>query len=213
MRILEPPAGVAQGGLDPGSLGVLGEVVAHPQADRGHGMVAEVLAHAGGVQHHGDAQIIQVSGRTNTGEHQYLGRGDGAATEDDAVGLDTEDFAAAFRFHPYRLEAVTVLLEEDAVDYHVAPDGEVQAVAVGVDVGKAGAHADAVGVVHGDGADAAGLRMVHVGVVGIAGGPGGIIEGLLEGQPLLAAKRRTGMGPSLPWKSSWMSVSVSSLRR
>ena len=62
-------------------------------------MVAQVLAHAGAVVHHGDAQAAQVVGGADAGQHEQLRRGDGAAAEDYLVALYGEYVTAAFHHH------------------------------------------------------------------------------------------------------------------
>ena len=69
------------------------------------------------------------------------------------------------------------------MDGDVGLDRQVQAVAGGAEEGQRCAHAHAVGVVHGDGADSARIGVVHVRVVGEAGVAGGVIERLLGWQP------------------------------
>ena len=88
-------------------------------------MVAQVFAYAGQVVDHGDAHFPQMSGRAYAGEQQDLGRGDGAAGEDDPVAIDFKDVAAAFGGHAHGLFAV----KEDAADHHAAAHGQVEAVA------------------------------------------------------------------------------------
>ena len=68
----------------------------------------------------------------------------------------------------------------------VGADGEVEAVAVGVDVGEGRALADAVHVVLAPGAQAGVPGMVHVRVLGKPGGQCGFVEGLGEGVPVLS---------------------------
>ena len=57
---------------------------------------------------------------------------------------------------------------------------------IGVDVGQTGAHADAVGIVHGDGPYPTRVRIVQVGILGETGGHGSPVKCLLEGQPVLS---------------------------
>ena len=151
-------------------------------------MVAEVLADAGEVLDDGQAHLLQVGGRADAGEHQDLGRGDGAAAEYDLVGVHSESLAAALDLDT----AGALTVEQDAVDEDVGADGEIEAVAVVGDVGEGGAHAYAVGVVHGQGADASGVGVVVVVDLAVASRGGGDVERLLEGQP---RPRACGAGP------------------
>ena len=73
-------------------------------------------------------------------------------------------------------------VEQDALHGAVGADGEVEAMARGVDVAERGTPADAVGVVEGVGADAGGVGVVVVGVGGEAGVDAGVVEGNLVGQ-------------------------------
>ncbi len=82
----------------------------------------------------------------------------------------------------------------------------------GVDVAERGAPADAVGVVESVGADAGGVGVVVVRVGGEASVEAGVVEGDLVGEQVFELVAAGDDGPSLPWKSSWKSMSVSSLR-
>ncbi len=64
------------------------------------------------------------------------------------------------------------------------------------EIGYGGAHPNAIGVVHGNGAHTTGFRMVHVRVVGMAGVTAGVPEGDLSGQPVFlpVATHRDGAG-------------------
>ena len=83
-------------------------------------MVAEVLADAGEVLYHREAHLLKVGRRADAGEHQDLGRGYGAATEDDLIGIDGEGLAAAL----YLNTAGALTVEQDAIDEDVGADGE-----------------------------------------------------------------------------------------
>src|SRR5207249_10031709 len=63
------------------------------------------------------------------------------------------------------------------------PDGEVEAVTAGLEIGQGGAHTDAVDVVLRPQADARGLRVMHVRVLGKVSRDTGAIKGLLHGRP------------------------------
>ena len=145
-------------------------------------MVAEVLSHAGQVVDDGDAHLAQVGGRADTGQEQYVGRADGSGGEDDLLSLDREPLAAALD-----LDADGLLpFEDDAAGGAVGADGQIEPMAGRVQVAEGGAPADAVWVVEGHGADAAGLGVVVVGGVGEPLLAAGGVEGGLVGQELLA---------------------------
>ena len=130
-------------------------------------VVAEVLADAGEVVHDGDADGLELLGVADAGEHEQVGRADCSSAEDDLVCVDLEALAAAFDFNAYcAFFAQPAACEEDAPDSAVGADGEVEAVAGGVDVAERGAPADAVGVVEGVGADACGVGWLWSGLAG-----------------------------------------------
>ena len=174
--------GVLEARLDPGRETVELEARLGAPGDGHDGMVAEVLADAGAVVNHGDAEAAQVLGGADAGEHEQLGRGDGAAAEDDLIAFHGEDLAAGFDHHAGRLIAV----KQDAVDGAVGADGQVEAVTGHVEVAQGGAPTDAVGVIEGRGADAGGIRAVVVVGMGEAVGAGGVVESGLSREPLLA---------------------------
>ena len=107
------------------------------------------------------------------------------------VRLYPVDLAAALHLHTHGL----LSFEQYTVDHHVSTDGDVQAVAHRPEEGEGGAHADAFGIVHGDGAHPAGVGGVHVVVFGIPGRPRGLHESLLERQPVLALVAAHRDGP------------------
>ena len=147
-------------------------------------MVAEVLAYAGGVLDDRDAVGTQVFRRAHAGEHQDVGRADGAAAQDDFVGLGDENLAAGFQLHADGPVAV----EQYPMDVAVGLDGQVQAVAGFGQVAQVGAHPDAVGVVERRGADAVGIGVIVVPGFGKAGGDAGGVERVLRRQPGLAGE-------------------------
>ena len=144
-------------------------------------MVLHVAAHAGQVADHRNPQPGQVRRRADAGQHQQLGRLNRSGAEDDFPALDGEGLLAAFNLQPHCPGAV----EDHPVDHHAAPDGQVEPVAAGVEVGQGGAHADAAGVVERHRAHAGPVGVVQVRVVGEPGGDAGPVEGGLNGQPRL----------------------------
>ena len=175
--------GVAQGDLGAGRRRIQREIILDLDGDADVGMVAQVLPHAGQFVDDGQAQFPQMVGGADAGQQHQLGRGDGAGGQDDVRALHDEHFAAAFHLNAHRLFA----LKDDAAAGYIGADGEVEAVARLAQVSDGSAHPHAVGVVHRDGADAAGFGMVHIRVVGVAGGAAGVPERDLGGQPVLAA--------------------------
>ena len=121
-----------------------------------------------------------------------MGGGDGAAAEDNFIPGDKEQFAAAVHFYADSL----VMLEADAADGAVGADGEVEAMAGGVQVGQGGALADAVRVVQGERANAGGVGVVQIRVVGVAQVAAGAVKGGLQGEPSFRgmAAHRYGAG-------------------
>ena len=183
---------VAQGNLAPGGIRV-GKVFRFYRELQGdQGMVAQVLPHAGQVVDDRNGQAFKVFRRADAREQQQLGGSDGAAAEDDAVAVDNEAVAAAVHFHAHGFSAV----KDDAADGNAGPEGQVQAVAGLLQVGDGGAHSDAVDIVHRAGADAGGVRVIHIRGFGQAGGETSLEKGFLSGQPFLAfvAAHRYGAG-------------------
>ena len=142
-------------------------------------MVAQVLADARRILHHRYAEFVQRGLRADTRQHEDLRRGDGTGAEDDLLSLNGEALSAALHLGTDCFLA----LEQDAMHGDVGLDRQVQAMPRRAKEGQRGAHPHAVGVVHGDGTHAAGLRMVHVRVVREPDGPGGVVERLLCRQP------------------------------
>ena len=185
---------VAQGGVgggvahtDLGHRGLhVGPLAGRPVQHRSRRVVPQVLAHSRRVMHHIDAKALQVVGRPDTGEHQQLGRRHGAAANDDLVTLDREHLAAALGFHPDG----PLALEQHPVSGDASPDGEVEAVAGGVQVVQGVAHAHAVDGVAGAGRHSGGIGVVLVFVDGVALGHAGLLEGDCVGQPF-----RAGVAP------------------
>ena len=165
-----------------GASGILLVVVPHLADDGDDGMVAQVLPHAGKFVDHRDAQLAQVVRRADARQHQDLGRGHRAGRQHDLVGLHEEYLPTALHFDADS----AIALEYDAPHHHVGPHREVEAVPHLPQKRESRAHAHALGVVHGDGAHAAGVGTVHVRVFRIAGLDAGLDEGILERQPFLA---------------------------
>ena len=95
--------------------------VEHP-GHVGREVIVEVFADTGKVMHHGNADLLQVPCRTDAGEHEKLGRADGARGDDhfarrldafDRVAIDDLDALGA------------AVLHDDAVDRDAGADGEV----------------------------------------------------------------------------------------
>ena len=125
---------------------------------------------------------LRWTGRADAGQQQDVGRADGAGGQDNLLALDGEGLAAALHLDAHGLLA----LEDDAAGDAVGPDGQVQAVSGRVEIAQGGAPADAIGVVEGYRADAAGLGVVVVGDFGEPLVAAGLEEGGLVGQQFLA---------------------------
>ena len=153
-------------------------------------MVAQVLAHTGQFVVDLDAHFLQVVRGTHAGQEQQLGRTHGPAAADKLVSFHHEPLAAALHVHANH----PVPVKYEPVGRDAGPYRQIQAMPDGVQVGQGCAHADAVGVVHGYGPDTPRIGVVHVGVVGIALGQAGLVEGHLGRQPglLLVAAHRNG---------------------
>ena len=176
--------GVAQRHLRARVLRVQRKVVLHLDGHPDVGMVAQILPHAGRIQHHRNAQPVQRGGRPDARQHQQLGRGDGAGAEDDFGAGDGELFAAAFHLGAHGPRPpVGAGFEQDAMHRYIGLDGEVHPVAGGAEVGQRSAHPHAVGVVHRDRPHAARLRVVHIGVMRMPGRHSGGVERPLRRQP------------------------------
>ena len=145
-------------------------------------MVAEVLTHARQVLDHRHSHFLQMSRRADAGEHQNLRGGHGPGAQDHLVAFNGECLAAALDLDAAGAGAI----EQDPAHQHVAADGEVQPVAVVGDIGERGAHPHAVGVVHRQRADAAGIGVVVVVDLGIPRRHGRYVERLRQRQPGLA---------------------------
>ena len=147
--------------------------------------------------------------RANAGQHQDVGRADGARAEDYLVGLDGEGLAAAL----HQCTHGPVAFEQELLHVAVGADGEVQAVAGLVQVAQGGAHAHAAGVVEGRGADARRVGVVVVGAVGESRLAAGLVEGRLGRVPGIGLEPVTDDRAVGAMKSSEKSVSVSNLRK
>ena len=142
-------------------------------------MVSQVLTYPWESLDYRDAQGPQMVLRPHPGQHQELWRGDGPRAKDDLVRLDVEHLVSALDLN----SAGPLPLEQDASNVDVAPDGQVEPVAVGVDVAKGGAHAYAVGIVHREGANAPGVGVVVVVRFRVARVEAGGVESLLNLRP------------------------------
>ena len=120
--------------------------------------------------------------RADAGKHQDLRRRHSPGAEDHLLALDSKGLAAALDLDSTGAGAI----EKDAAHQHIAPDGEVQAMTVVGDVCERGAHPHAVGVVHRQRADPAGIGVVVVVDLGIPRRHGRHVERLRQRQPGLA---------------------------
>ena len=155
-----------------------------------HGMVEQVLAHAGQFLDDRYAELLKLVARAHSRQHQEVGRFQRAGAQHNLIGLDVEYLAAAFGLHAGDASAI----EQDPSDEDVALDGEVEAVAHGIQVGDRRAHANAGLVVHGNRADARRVGAVEVGVGGVAAFEGGGVEGFLNVGPRLVLAADDGDG-------------------
>ena len=121
---------------------------------------------------------------------QQLGSGNPPGAEDYFRAFDGELLAAALHFHAYG----PVSVKHHTVRQHVGLDGQIEPVSVGVQVGKRGAHPDAAGVVHGNGACSRGIGVVHVRVFGKSGGDSCLVESLVHRQEFFP-----GQPPDRDW--------------
>ena len=125
---------------------------------------------------------------------QYLRRPDGAAAQHDLLALDGEDLAAALHLDAHGLVAV----KHHAAGVDVAPHRQVEPVAGRAQEGQRGAHSHAVDVVHRPRRNGGvAVRRVLVGMLRDAQADAGIVEGRVEGQPVLplgAAHRQRALG-------------------
>ena len=128
--------------------------------------------------------------RPHAREHQQLRRGDGPSGQDDLRRLDDKALAAALDFHA----GDPFARQQETPHQHLRFDGQVEAMAHGVEIGQRRAHADAVGVIHRDRAYPHGIGVVHVRVGGEICRQTRLIEGRLRRQPgvALMATHRNG---------------------
>ena len=110
----------------------VGQALRPGQADRlgafhgksGAGMVLQVLADARQVAGYGDAEIAQVRGRANTGEHEKLRRSNGPGAKDDlALGALLHAAALVLEADGGRAAA----FKTDAIDLRIGAQGQVGA--------------------------------------------------------------------------------------
>jgi hypothetical protein len=129
------------------------------------------------------------------------------------------DLAAAFRLYPIGPAS----LNQDAPDDNVGADGEIEPMSVGIDVRESRAHPHTIGIVHGEGPEPGGVRVVVVIGLGVTAFQAGRLERILQRQPVLRLMAahwhrafRTveivlyiGIGLQLPKK--WQKVDVAPL--
>ena len=127
-------------------------------------------------------RLPELIGGANAGQHEQLGRSDCPGAQDDLFAFDDEQPAVAINFHA----GSAVAVESDAMRQDIGPDGKVEAMAAGVQVGDGGTHAYAAGVVQRYSADAGGIGMVHILVFREAGVTACLIECRLQRQPGLS---------------------------
>ena len=114
-------------------------------------MVGQVLSDTGGFDYGLYSVFPQVIPGADAGEHQYLGRPDGAGAEDNLPGLDEEGLVVGDRLDARRPGAFPGGVEEYSLDHHVCPDGQVEPVAREAQVAYGSGPTDAVGIVQGNG--------------------------------------------------------------
>src|SRR5262249_29526600 len=139
------------------------------------GVITHVLTHPGQMLHQGQTQGTQRLLRSHTREHEQVRRGHCPGAEHDFLALEAKTLASTVNLNAYCRRAA----EQDATHQYTRPDGEVEAVTAGLEIGQSGAHADAVHVVLSPQTDARGLRVMHVRVVGKVCSYTGAIKGLL----------------------------------
>ncbi len=116
------------------------------------------------MMHQWDADAVQLRRRPDSGEQQQVRGFQATSAEHDLLSRNAKDCLAALDFHPHRPCA----LEEDAPSEGVRPDSQVQPMASWIEVRQGRTQADAVGVIHRHGTDAARLGAVHIRVCGEA---------------------------------------------
>lgn len=137
--------GVAGGEADGVGAEGKGDAVTDAEGDAGVGVVGEVLADGGGVMGDGDADGAEVVGGADAGEEEEVWGAEAAGGEDDFAALDGELLTGAFGLDGHG----ALVVDDNAGDEDVGPDGEVEAVAGWSEVGEGSAHSDAVWIVHG----------------------------------------------------------------
>ena len=129
--------------------------------------------------------------RADARQHQDLGRGHRSGGEHYLVGFHEEYVPAALHFDADR----PLALEYDTPHHHVGPHRQVEAVPHAPQERERGAHAHALGVVHGNRTYAAGVRAVHIRVFRVARLDARLDKGRLERQPFLAREAPDRYGP------------------
>ena len=152
-------------------------------------MITEVLANTGEVVDHREAQAPQ--GAAGPTPESMSSWGDAIAPALRMIwSPSTTNCSAAFDHDPGRPCA----LKHQAQGVDIGLHSQVQTMARRTQVGQGRADANAVRVVHGERPHAAGLRMVHVRIMGEVSIETGLIEGGLRGLPGVAWMAPHGQG-------------------
>ncbi|MCY1510586.1 hypothetical protein D9M68_449680 [compost metagenome] len=161
--------------------------LARAAVDRHLEVVLEVLAHAGQVFHHRQAQRLQLRAGADAREQQQLGRGERAGREDHFVARGGHHlFAAAVAARAVDHAGGRAVLREHAQHVRARHHGELRVVAHGREVGGGGARAPAF--------EGGGLVEAHAGLGGavevVVVGQAALLRGAQEGQAQRMAKAR-----------------------
>ena len=104
---------------------ILAEIFIGAENRRDLWMVAQILSNPRRVEHQRNSHLVDMVGRTDTGEHEDLRRADRARGQYDLVGIDIKQFPTRFDRCSYRLIAV----EQQLMNMAVASESEIQTMA------------------------------------------------------------------------------------
>ena len=166
------------------------------QFQREHWVVSQVLTDTGEVADHGYSMAGEMLRWTKSREHEKLWSSDPSRGQHDLIALYREPLSPAFHFDPHSPGT----FEQYPRCQRASPDCQIQPVARRVQIGKGGAHPDAVPGIKGHRAYSGGVRVVHVRVVGEPGPQAGLIEGFLKRTPLLTVEPPDRNRPVSPMK-------------
>jgi hypothetical protein len=182
VELVRPGGRVAQDHLRKGRLRIAAARSRNEQQARDR-VVRDARTDAGEIHHRLNAEVEQRGLGPDARPHEDGRRADRAGCEGDAPPEDPFSLCTGLDFYPDG----PVVLDEDAADEAVRPDGEVEPLTGGQQVGDRGRKPQAVSPVLREGADAGCLWMVMVGDLGEAEASADLEEGALRRNELVSA--------------------------